>query len=522
MVLLLAIAACGADPTDASSSRARRETPPAGKPNIVLFLVDDMGLMDTSAPMLADEDGRPERHPLNDWYCTPSMERLAALGTRFSNFYAHNVCSPTRISIMTGQNAARHRTTDYINPWQDNRVLDNETYPLAVSQRGPPEWNWAGLGARDLTLSRLLKQVGYATIHAGKAHFAPFGHEGADPLNLGFDGNIAGSAIGAPGSYQGWAGYGKGSTKPLARPVPGLDEYHGTDTFLTEALTLEAKREVDEALAEDKPFFLYISHYAVHAPFDSDARFAARYRDRGRSEPAQNYATLVEGVDKSLGDLMDHLEEKGIAENTLIIFLGDNGGDAPLAGTDDISSSAPLRGRKGSMWEGGVRVPFIAAWGKPAKSNRWQQELPIAVGTIRREIGACFDLFPTILDLVDAPVPADYPVDGQSLQRLLTGQPDPGRTGVFLNHYPHPRRGQSHFFTTWRKGDWKVRYAYFAKGDSRYALYDLATDPSESRNLATADPERLAGMMRGMVRELESMNAVYPVDGGRRLEPIIE
>ena len=408
------------------------------KPNIVVFLVDDMGLMDTSVPMLTDDDGKLQRYPLNDWYRTPNMERLAAIGTRFSNFYSHNVCSPTRISIMTGQNAARHRTTDYINPWQDNRTLDNTAFPFVVSQRGPPEWNWAGLKKRDVTLPRQLKHIGYATIHVGKAHFAPFDHEGADPLNLGFEVNVAGSAIGAPGSYHGQAGYGKGSTKPLARPVPGLDKYHGTDTFLTEALTLEAKNEVDKALTEEKPFLLYLSHYAVHSPFNSDARFAARYRDRDKSGPAQNYATLIEGIDKSLGDLMDHLEEKGVAENTLIIFLGDNGGDAPLAGTDDISSSAPLRGRKGSKWEGGVRVPFIAAWGKPVAHNRWQKELPIPAGSIRQEIGVCYDLFPTILDLVDAPVPADHPVDGQNLKRLLIGKPDPERPERIPESLPSP------------------------------------------------------------------------------------
>lgn len=489
------------------------------KPNIIVFLVDDMGLMDSSVPMLTDEDGKPQRHPLNDWYRTPNMERLAAMGTRFSNFYAHSVCSPTRISIMTGQNAARHRTTDYINPWQDNRTLDNEAFPLAMSQRGPPEWNWAGLEKRDVTLPTQLKQVGYATIHVGKAHFAPFDHEGADPLNLGFDVNVAGSAIGAPGSYHGQADYGKRSTSLLARPVPGLDKYHGTDTFLTEALTLEAKSEVDTALAAETPFLLYMSHYAVHSPFHSDARFAARYRDRGKSDRAQNYATLIEGIDKSLGDLMDHLEDNGVAEDTLIIFLGDNGGDAPLAGTDDISSSAPLRGRKGSKWEGGVRVPFIAAWGKSDANNRWQKKLPIPAGGIRQEIGVCYDLFPTILDLVDATIPAGHQVDGQNLKQLLTGQSDPKHRNEFLNHYPHPRRGQSHFFTTWRTGDWKVRYEYLAEGHERYALYNLATDPSESRNLAAENPEQLASMMEGMVRELESMGAVYPLDAGRPLEP---
>ena len=518
---MFSITACGVDRTDPASSRAEGHSASGSKPNIIVFLVDDMGLMDTSVPMLTDEDGKPQRHPLNEWYNTPNMERLAALGTRFSNFYSHGVCSPTRISIMIGQNAARHRTTDYINPWQDNRTLDNAAFPLAVSQRGPPEWNWAGLKKRDLTLPTLLRQVGYATIQVGKAHFAPFDHEGADPLNLGFDVNVAGSAIGAPGSYLGQAEYGKKSTNLLARPVPDLDKYHGTDTFLTEALTLEAMSKVDEALAEEKPFFLYMSHYAVHSPFNSDARFAARYRDRGKGKPAQNYATLIEGMDKSLGDLMDHLDEKGIAENTLILFLGDNGGDAPLAGTDDVSSSAPLRGRKGSKWEGGVRVPFIAAWGKSDASNPWQNKLPIPAGAIRQEIGACYDLFPTILDLVDAPVPANYSVDGRNLKALLIGRSDPKHRNEFLNHYPHPRRGESHFFTTWRKGDWKVRYEYLAEGDKRYALYNLAEDPSESRNLASKNPKQLASMMRDMFKELESMEAVYPVQSGHPLKPVV-
>jgi arylsulfatase A-like enzyme len=524
--LLSAPALAETDPLSSPASRGSGAEEPqvdgtSRSPNIVLFLVDDMGLMDTSVPMLVDEDGNPEHHPLNDWYRTPNMQRLAKLGTRFSNFYSHSVCSPTRLSIMNGQNAARHRTTDYIYPWKNNRTLDNKAYPLAVCQRVPPGWNWAGLKKSDVTLPRQLKQIGYTTIHVGKAHFAPFDHEGSDPLNLGFDVNVAGSAIGAPGSYLGQTGYGKGSKSMHARPVPGLDKYHGRVTFLTEALTLEAKTEVDRALAAEKPFFLYMSHYAVHSPFNSDPRFAAHYRDRGMSAAAQNYATLIEGMDMSLGDLLDHLEVKGISENTLIIFLGDNGGDAPLAGSDDISSSAPLRGRKGSKWEGGVRVPFIVAWAKADSNNRWQKKLPIAADNIRQEIGVCYDLFATIAALVDAPVPVDHPSDGQVLTRLLSGQSDPERRNEFLNHYPHPRRGESHFFTTWRKGTWKVRYEYFSDGANRYALYDLASDPSESQNVAAENPEKLRNLMQGMVGELRSMDAVYPVIDGRPLEPII-
>ena len=421
---------------------------------------------------------------------------------------------------MTGQNAVRHRCTDYINPWQNNRTLNNKKYPLKVCQQVPPEWNWDGLGKSDVTLPRILKSAGYTTIHVGKAHFAPFKHEGEDPLALGFDVNVAGSAIGAPGSYYGKSGFGKNSKNPLARPVQGLDKYHGQDTFLTEALTLEAKTEVDKALAANRPFFLHMSHYAVHSPFNSDPRFAAHYRGRGKNKGAEAYATLIEGMDKSLGDLMDHLEAKGVAENTLIIFLGDNGGDAPI-GMDDVASSAPLRGRKGAKWEGGMRVPFIAAWGKQDTNNPWQKRLPISANSIRQEIGACFDLLPTIAELVNAPVPADLQVDGQSLTQLLAGNVAPKHRNEFLNHYPHPRRGENHFFTTWRKGSWKVIYEYLKEGNDRYSLYHLATDPSESHNLATRHPEELKGMMQEMVQELESMDALYPVKDGHVLKPII-
>lgn len=491
------------------------------KPNILLFLVDDMGLMDTSAPMLADENGQPQRHPLNDWYRTPNMERLAAQGVRFSHFYSHNVCSPTRVSILNGQNSARHRCTDYINPWQNNRQLDNKAYPIEVTQQVPPEWLWEGLGKDDVTLPRQLREAGYTTIHVGKAHFAPFEHEGEEPLNLGFEVNVAGSAIGAPGSYFGEQGYGIHSKNPLARPVPDLDQYHGTDTFLTEALTLEAKAEVDKAIAADKPFFLHMSHYAVHSPFQSDPRFSENYQDESKPASYQAYATMIEGMDKSLGDLMDHLEAKGVAENTLILFLGDNGGDAPAVDVDAVEASAPLRGRKGGKWEGGMRVPFIAAWGKADPDNAWQQKLPILANSFRHEVGACHDLFPTLTGLVDAPVPDDYIVDGRDLALLFSGQADDTHRNAFLNHYPHPRRGLSHFFTTWREGDWKVIYEYLEESDNRYSLYDLANDPSESHNLAVKDSQRLQQMMRGMVEELEAMNAVYPVREGQVLKPVI-
>ena len=154
------------------------------RPNIIVFLVDDMGLMDTSVPFLTGPDGQPVEHPLNRWYRTPNMQRLADQGVRFSQFYAQSVSSPSRTSLMTGQNATRHGVTNWIYSEADNR----NTY-------GPPDWNWLGLDSADYTLARMLSDAGYRTIHVGKAHFGPFGSQGEDPLNLGFDVNVAGRSV---------------------------------------------------------------------------------------------------------------------------------------------------------------------------------------------------------------------------------------------------------------------------------------------------------------------------------------
>lgn len=188
-------------------------------PNIIVFLVDDMGVMDTSVAFLTDAAGAPKRYPLNDYYRTPNMERLAARGIRFNNFYSMSVCSPTRIALMTGQNAARHRTTNWINPDTNNR-----------GPNGPPEWNWMGLKPGDVTLAALLRSTGYRTIHVGKGHFGPRNSPGADPRNLGFDVNVGGASIGAPGSYYGAENFGLKGNR-AASGVLGLDQYHGTETF---------------------------------------------------------------------------------------------------------------------------------------------------------------------------------------------------------------------------------------------------------------------------------------------------
>lgn len=486
------------------------------RPNVIVFLVDDMGLMDTSVPILTDEQGQPKRYPLNDFYRTPNMEVLASRGIRFSNFHAMSVCSPTRISLMTGQNAARHRTTNWINPDKDNR-----------GDNGPKDWNWQGLNRQSVTLARVLQAAGYRTIQVGKGHFGPRGSEGANPNNLGFDVSVGGASIGAPGSYYSEKKYGKVTQKAQAA-VPDLEGYYDSGLFLTEALTREAKLRVTESVESGKPFFLYFAHYAVHSPFDSDPRFAANYLNSGKPKNAQAYATLIEGMDKSLGDILEHLQKLGVDRDTVIFFLGDNGSDSPLGEAHNVGSSAPLRGKKGSHYEGGTRVPFIAAWATPDNSRSVQKRMPISAGRVQTQLAAVQDLFPTITELVQAGsldasipksiLPESHVVDGLTLQTLLTGQPDPNRPQQFLMHYPHaPHR--SDYFTVWRDGDWKLVYHYFPSKTSEGAhcqLFNLGTDPFESQDLAKRETAKVREMVSAMILQIKNFSAVLPMDAEGR------
>ncbi len=489
------------------------------KPNVMVFLVDDMGVMDTSVAFLTDKDGKAKRYPLNDFYRTPSMERLAKQGVRFNQFYAMSVCSPSRISILTGQNAARHGVTNWINPKGNN-----------AGEFGPPKWNWEGLKKGEVTLPGELVKAGYRTIHVGKAHLGATGFEGAEPLNVGFEENVGGAAFGAPGSYFGEKSYGHG-TKRKSHAVPHLEEYHGTETFLTEALTREAKKRVAQAVKDEKPFFLHFAHYAVHSPFESDPRFAKNYEGSDKPKNAKAFATLIEGMDKSLGDMLDCFEELGVAENTLVIFLGDNGSDGPLGHQHEVACAAPLRGKKGAHYEGGMRVPMIAAWAKRDESSEVQKGLAIPAGAIQEQVASVEDVFPTVLKVVGAELPEGHVVDGKLLQTLFTGKKDAERKEQFLMHYPHgPHR--SHYFTTWRDGDWKV--IYHAKpelkakggrvqfGGGNYELFNLARDPFEGRNMAAVKSDLLKEMMTEMVSQLEKHGALYPVsESGEELKPKI-
>lgn len=464
------------------------------RPNIVLFLVDDMGPMDTSVPFSCDSNGTPVPRNFNNLYVTPAMEALAGNGMRFTNAYAQPTCSPTRVSLMTGLNTTGHAVTSWVS---DNGER--------LGQYAPANYRSRGIENPDEeTLPKWLAAAGYRTIHTGKGHFTDrhdpnIYDEVEDPRFIGFDVNIGGSWQGEPGSYLGTANYASGSRPSWL--IPGVEEFHGTSTFLTEALTIKANELITETVGRGQPFFLYMSHYAVHAPWQTDPRATGNYS--ALSGAARNFATMVEGMDLSLGEIVAHLDAEGVAEETLIIFLGDNGSDNPLL-NDNVMPDAPyddypLRGMKGNRAEAGSRIPLIVAWAKPDSNNPFQQALPIPANSIEHDIVACWDLPVTIMNVAGVEIPSTADIHGHDLSPYLSGTPGSHREQEILIYYPHGRDGNDHF-ANYRKGDWKLTYLW---EEERFALFDLAADPTESSDLAATHPEKVLEMARGMARRFE-------------------
>lgn len=326
------------------------------QPNIIIFFVDDMGWQDCSLPF------HNQKTKWNEIYHTPNLEKLAAEGMKFTHAYAAPVCSPSRVSLMTGMNAIRHKVTNW-TLWK-NQSTDGKSGRLT-----PPTWNLNGISpvagventVHATTLAQVLQQNNYRTIHVGKAHLAAAGTLGSDPRNLGFDVNIAGHAAGAPQSYYGLDNFGKNKGRDSIWNVPGLEKYWGKDIFLTEALTLEAIAAMEQARLDQRPFFLHMAHYAVHAPIRADPRFVQKYYAMGMDSIEAKYASLVEGMDKSLGDIMQYLADQKLDQNTIILFLSDNGGlSANARGGTRHQHNTPLRSGKGSAYEGGVYKSNLA------------------------------------------------------------------------------------------------------------------------------------------------------------------
>ncbi len=472
-----------------------------GRPNIVLFMVDDMGWQDTSVPFWT------QRTPLNATYETPNMERLAGQGMLFTQAYASPISSPSRCSLLTGANAARHRVTNWT--FRKGQMTDD-----ADEQLSPPDWNYNGVcqsvGTPNTFVARsfvdILHAADYYTIHCGKAHWGAQETPGESPLHFGFDVNIAGHAAGGPATYLSERRFGHDAEgRPTAQfAIPGLQKYWGTGTFLTEALTQEALAALQQwKKDEGQPFFLYMSHYAVHVPIDRDMRFYEKYRQRGLSEKEAAYASLIEGMDKSLGDILDWLDRNGQAEHTIVLFMSDNGGYATGAEWRDeplYTQNAPLRSGKGSLLEGGIREPMIVRWpGVVKTASRCDRYVLIE------------DYFPSILEMADIRrYSVLQKVDGQSFVPLLRGTGDPSRGRALIWNYPHVwgNRGPGiDLNCAIREGDWKLIYSYKT---GQKELYDISHDISEQHDLSASRPELVRRLSRKLGKRLRAMKAQRP------------
>ena len=513
------------------TSVATSQTLPQKRPNIILFMVDDMGWQDTSLSFWREADGTPKPTFLNKRYRTPNMETLAKQGMMFTNAYAQPICSPSRCSLLSGMNSARHRVTNW------TLLRDNSTDASHKVLTAPKDWSINGIqpagtkasGTTSLPLTEqksqysmakpytsvlglpsLLKKQGYTTIHCGKAHFGSKNTPGANPRLFGFDYNIAGTEIGGPADYRGSQKYGTGNFH-----VRGLDEnnYYANDTFLTEALTQEVFKRLDSIRnnpgESGKPFYLYMSHYAIHAPFDMrgyDKRFAETYSDPGDghrwSDNEKRYSGLIEGMDKSLGDIRQYLKKNNLDKNTIIIFMADNGGLAISGRMGNKDSNFPLSFGKGSNREGGIREPMIVCWPGVTK--------PASVCTTPVIIE---DFFPTILEIAGAKkVKTPQIVDGKSFVPLLKGGSMPADRPL-LFHTPNvwgEGNGNSPLYspsTALRQGDWKLIYWHPTQ---KFELFNIREDISEEHNLADRNKERVKAMAKVMTALLKDRKAQMP------------
>lgn len=472
------------------------------RPNIILFMVDDMGWQDTSVPFWS------ERTPLNERFETPAMQRLAGEGMLFTQAYAAPISSPSRCSLMTGANAARHRVTNWTLRQDESTDIDDANVET-------PAWNWNGIsqtqGVRNTFYARsfvdILQQNGYRTIHIGKAHWGATGTPGERPEHFGFEKNIAGHAAGGPATYLSEQNYGHdndGNPTSIMH-VPDLEKYWQTGTFLTEALTRECLAQLDSAKADGRPFYLYMSHYAVHIPIDRDMRFYDKYIKKGLSTKEAAYASLIEGMDKSLNDILQWLDCNDMADNTIVIFMSDNGGyasgsyyrDEPL-----FTQNAPLRSGKGSLLEGGIRLPMIVRWkGITQPASKCDKYIMIE------------DFYPSILEMAGIQhYEVPQTIDGRSFVPLCKGTNDTSRGRALIWNYPNiwGNNGPGiNLNCAIRLDQWKLIY-YYQTGEKE--LYDIDSDISEEHNLASTRPDIVRKLSRRLGRTLRSMSAQRPIN----------
>lgn len=409
-----------------------------GPPNVIIIYTDDQGTIDANCYGATD-------------LVTPNIDRLAATGIRFTQFYAPApVCSPSRAGLLTGR------------------------YPLSAGVPGnvPSRKGGAGMPAEQVTLAEHLRAAGYTTAHIGKWHLGYT--EETMPLNQGFDYSFGhmGGCIDNYSHFFYWAG-------------PNIHDLHrnGEEVFHDGAYFPDLMvKETAAFMTEnrEKPFFIYFAMNTPHYPYQGDAAWLAHYNDAGTPYPRNLYAAFLTSLDARIGALIDAVEALGLEKDTIIVFQSDHGHSVEERAHFGGGSAGPYRGAKFSMFEGGIRVPAIIRW--PGR---------LEAGGVRDQLAHGCDWFPTIAELCGVPQP-ETPIDGKSLAPLLAAPEAKSPHNVL------------HWLTTsgegaqWavREGDWKLignpRDPTLAQGDHLPAriLVNLADDPGEQVNRADTEPER--------------------------------
>ncbi|QDU60773.1 Arylsulfatase [Planctomycetes bacterium Pan216] len=456
LAALVAIASLGLAPST--------ETKPDPRPNILLFLIDDLGWTDLGCQG-------------SDLYETPHIDRLADEGMRFTQAYANAAnCMPSRACLMTGQYTPRHGIYNIASPRAAE--FSEEYRRLLKRSKLIPIPNKPGLRRRLVTLPEALKAAGYRTGFIGKWH------HGQSKNQSDFDVTHI-----LPPRWQ-----------PQEKNGPG------TNPKLTPRITTLANEFLGER--REEPFFLMLSYHAVHLPIEanpatietyarqletlpSDEREKMRHRD-----PA--YAAMVKETDTSVGRVLDRLEDLELADETVVLFFSDNGGHGR------VTSNLPLRGEKQMIYEGGIRVPLIVRW--PGRIKRGSvSDVPV-IGT---------DFYPTFLQLAQSPPPKNHPLDGVGLVELLRGESDSLDRDALYWHTPSYWH-QCEPTSVIRAGDHKL-IEWFETGELE--LFDLANDPGESRNLARAMPEKTRAMHQKLLEWRTRLHAPIPTEPNPDYEP---
>jgi len=453
------------------------------RPNFVFFLIDDMGWRDLGCY------GSP-------FHETPNIDKLAAQGMRFTDAYAAcPVCSPTRASIVTGKYPARLGITQWIG---------GANKPTPYRHFLPLE---------EVTVAEALKEAGYATGFVGKWHLSTRGDDRQQyyPDRQGFDVNIAGDWSGQPPTY--FHPYKRGK-RTLETMPPGGQE----GDYLTDRLTDESIKFLETN--KDKPFLLYLSHYAVHTPLESKEELTDKYKTKAQTLPTAQgpharpvygryktrmvqdhpvYAGMVQSVDESVGRVMDKLETLGLSDNTIVIFMSDNGGLSTV-GREGPTCNLPLRAGKGWLYEGGIREPMIVKWPGTVKAGSTCDELVTST-----------DFYPTMLEMAGLPLRSEQHADGLSLVPLLKGTDTLDREAIYW-HYPHYHGSGSRPSGAVRAGDYKLIEWY---EDGRAELYNLRDDLGEQKNLAKVEPEKTNELSRMLHAWRDEVGAKMPVGDPR-------